>query len=424
MSPSYRLLVGIDWATQEHRVCLLTPDGTITEECVVEHSAQAIHDLLERLVQQVAGQPEQIAVAIETPRGALVETMVERGLHVYTLNPKQADRFRDRHTVAGAKDDRRDAYVLGDALRTDRPKFRRVEIEHPLVIQICELSRADDDLRDEFVRLTNRFREQIYRAASPLLQLSPTLDEPWFWDLVERLFQKPERRLTRLQVNTLLRRHRIRRLDADQVLQVVHQDPVPVSTGSADATRSHIALLLPRLRVVHEQRKQCGKWLRGLLKKYGAEDEVTRGDSGPSDVNILLSLPGVGTMVAATLLGRASSLLAAADRSGLRALTGVAPVTIQSGKDRRGRVVMRRACDMSLRNACYHWSRTSTQHDDRARAYYANQRARGHSHGRALRNLADRWLRILMAMMETRTLYDPAFPRSGHQPPHFPIDKR
>ena len=70
---------------------------------------------------------------------------------------------------------------------------------------------------------------------------------------------------------------------------------------------------------------------------------------------------------------------------------------------------MRRACDPSLRNACYHWSRTSIQHDDRARAYYAAQRARGHSHGRALRNLADRWLRILVAMMETRTLYDPEF---------------
>lgn len=410
MSPSYELLVGIDWATQEHRVCLVTPDGTVAEECVVQHTAQAIHALLERLVQRVDGHPERIAVAIETPRGALVETMVERGLHVYTLNPKQADRFRDRHTVAGAKDDRRDAYVLSDALRTDQPKFRRVELDHPLVIQIRELSQVDDDLRDEFVRLTNRFREQLYRCASPLLPLSPTLDEPWFWDLVERLIQEPGRRLTHSQASALLRRHHIRRLDADQVIQVVREDPVPVAPGAMAAARSHIALLLPRLRLVHQQRRQCEKDLRRLLEEYGTEDEQARGGDGPNAVNILLSLPGVGTLVAATLLGKASRLLAEADHSALRALTGVAPVTIQSGKGQRSRrVVMRRACDMSLRTACYHWSRVSTQHDDRARAYYATQRARGHSHGRALRNLADRWLRILISMMETRTLYDPEF---------------
>src|SRR3990172_6539148 len=134
MSESYELLVGVDWATQEHRVCLVTPDGAVADEGVVAHTAAAIHALLERLVQRVDGHPERIAVAIETPRGALVETMIAWGLHVHTLNPKQADRFRDRHTVAGAKDDRRDAYVLADALRTDQPSFHRVHFDDPLII--------------------------------------------------------------------------------------------------------------------------------------------------------------------------------------------------------------------------------------------------------------------------------------------------
>ncbi len=406
MSASYELLIGIDWATQVHQVCVVARDGAVVEECGVEHTAEGIQTFVDRILNRVGGHGEHIAVAIETPRGALVETLVERGLHVYALNPKQLDRFRDRHTVAGAKDDRRDAYVLGDALRTDLPKFRRIEFDHPLVIQIRELSRADDDLRDELVRLTNRFREQLYRCASPLLELSPAADEPWFWDLVERLTQEPGRRLTRSQVNTLLRRHRIRRLDADQVLQAVHQEPLPIAPGAADAAHGHIGLLLPRLRIAYQQRKQCTKRLVALMGEY---DEERRGDHDPSDVGILLSLPGVGTMVAATLLGTASQLLNDRAYSGLRAFTGVAPVTKQSGRSKI--VVMRRACDGSLRNACYHWSRTSIQHDDLARAYYAAQRARGHSHGRALRAVADRWLRILMAMLETRTLYDAQLPR-------------
>ena len=62
-----------------------------------------------------AGQPQRVAVAIEVPRGAIVEGLVERGFHVFAINPKQLDRFRDRHSVAGAKDDRRDAFVLADS---------------------------------------------------------------------------------------------------------------------------------------------------------------------------------------------------------------------------------------------------------------------------------------------------------------------
>ena len=61
-----------------------------------------------------------IAVAIEVPHGPIVETLLERGFQTHAVNPKQLDRFRDRFTVAGAKDDRRDAHVLADSLRTDR----------------------------------------------------------------------------------------------------------------------------------------------------------------------------------------------------------------------------------------------------------------------------------------------------------------
>ena len=96
---------------------------------------------------------------------------------------------------------------------------------------------------------------------------------------------------------------------------------------------------------------------------------------------------------------------------------GVAPVTRQSGRSKL--VVMRRACDARLRTAGFHWSGVSTQCDDGARAFYAAQRARGHGHARALRGLTDRWLRILMAMLETRTLYDPNFRSRRGEPAAF-----
>jgi transposase len=79
-------------------------------------------------------------------------------------------------------------------------------------------------------------------------------------------------------------------------------------------------------------------------------------------------------------------------------------VTKQSGKRRL--VAMRYACNQRLRTALYHWARVSTQHDAAARQYYATLRRRGHSHARALRSVADRWLRILTAMLAAGTPYD------------------
>jgi transposase len=399
---AYDVLVGVDWATQAHQVCLLSPEGEIAEERSVDHDARSILGFIEALLRRADGRAERVAVAIEIPRGGLVETFLERGLHVYTLNPKQVDRFRDRHSVSGAKDDRRDAYVLADALRTDLHKFRRVALDHPLVIQIREISRADEDLREEINRLTNRLREQLYRVAPHLLSLSPSANEPWFWELAERVVDRWESRLTRGQAEKLLRRHRIRRLTPEDVHSVVAQERLQVAPGAAEAARTHVALLLPRLKVAHEQRKRCKKTLQSLLEGYAAEDEPASG--GPSDLAILTSLPGVGIGVKATLLSEAAPLLADRNYAALRALGGLAPVTKRSGKSFV--VVMRYGCNTRLRNAFYHWSRTSIQIDPAARHYYASLRARGHTHGRALRSVADRWLRILMAMLKDRTLYD------------------
>src|SRR5947208_3693902 len=92
------------------------------------------------------GTPEVIGVSIEMTQGPVVEALLERGFCVYGINPKQLDRFRDRFTVAGAKDDRRDAHVLADSLRTDRHAFRRLSTAEPVIVKLREWSRMADEL--------------------------------------------------------------------------------------------------------------------------------------------------------------------------------------------------------------------------------------------------------------------------------------
>jgi len=121
------------------------------------------------LLKASGGEPGEIHVAIETRHGPIVEALLERGFNVYSINPKQLDRFRDRFTVAGAKDDSRDADVLADSLRTDMRAFRKLSIAEPVIVELLEWSRIDAELKVEHSRLTNRLKHQLWRYYPQML---------------------------------------------------------------------------------------------------------------------------------------------------------------------------------------------------------------------------------------------------------------
>jgi transposase len=401
--------VGIDWGTQHHQVCVLDH----TRQCVgtrtVEHSGTGLAQLATWLTALASGTPACVAVAIEVPRGPVVETLVERGFPVFTLNPKQLDRFRDRHTVAGAKDDRRDAFVLADSLCTDMSSFRPVCLDEPQVLVLRELSRAEEALGEEFRRAANRLREQWYRFYPQMLHLCPAADEVWLWALWE-LVPTPAHAasVTEEEVQRVLHIHRIRRVSAADVLAVLRTPAVQVAPGAVEAACAHCALLVPCLRVLAEQLKRCASEVEALLTALAAPADPT---TGPSDVAIVQSLPGVGRKITAWLCAEAAQALTERDYQRLRTHGGVAPVTRQSGK--RTQVVMRYGCNPRLRNALFHLARNAVQCDATFKSIYAALKQKGQRRGRALRSIADRLLRVLVAMLRAQTLYDFSQVHSG-----------
>lgn len=399
--------VGIDWASEAHEVCIVDREGRVVERRTVKHAAPALQAFVDALVERAGGEPAHVAIGIEVPRGASVELLVERGFPVYAINPKQLDRFRDRFTTAGAKDDRRDALAIADSLRTDPKAYRRVQLDHPRVIQLREWSRLDEDLGSELTRLTNQLRDLVYRTAPALLDLCPAADEPWFWALLhDAATPAAQQRLSERHVARLLRDHRIRRLTATQVHDLLQQPAVYTAPGVVEAVAEHLQLLLPRVELVARQRQDAEHRLERLLKQLEADVPPEGDQREHSDVAIVRSMPGIGTRVAARMLAEASQPLVTRAYHVLRSRMGLAPVTKQSG--RRRSVSMRYACNRRLRDAAYHWGRVGVQHDPATRAYYSTLRGRGHSHGRALRSVADRLLRILITLLERGQLFNPA----------------
>ncbi len=401
----FSIYVGLDWGTEFHRACVLDLRGKILRECRVDHTGQAITAFLRALNEMAGGKADRVAMAIEVPRGPLVEAFLEGGFAVFSINPKQLDRFRDRYTVAGAKDDSRDAYVAADSLRTDQHCFRRIEAQHPDVVRLRELSRTEESLGADLRRAVNQFYQLLLRYYPQLLQLSSTPDEPWIWALLE-LAPVPQRgaRLTVVRLKQFLLKHRIRRWTAEELREVLAMAPLPLAAGSAEAISEHALLLLPQLRLLHSQRQKTRDRIEALLEQMTALGRERPDSQAHHDVGLLLSIPGVGCLIAANLFSEGADPLAQRDYYALRAHSGIAPVTKQSGKSKQ--IIMRRGCSERLRNAMYHWARCSVQHDPLSKAHYTRLRQTGHNHGRALRGVADRLLAILIAMLKTGQPYD------------------
>ena len=242
---------------------------------------------------------------------------------MHSINPKQLDRFRDRFSPAGAKDDRRDARVLADAVRTDPHCLRQLQPLDPTVVELREWSRMADDLSAERNRLANRVREQLRRYYPQFLELGADLAADSTLALWQ-LAPTPDRarRVRPSSVAKLLKKHRLR---ADSVLATLRADPVTVAPGVVSAATAHVRLLAQGLGLLNRQLRDTDHSLAGLVARLSAAEEPAAGQPGEQrDGAILASLPGVGRTVIATLLAEASGPLHSRDCQALRCLCGVA----------------------------------------------------------------------------------------------------
>src|SRR4051794_6014254 len=401
---------GVDWGSEKHQVCLLDAAGQVVGERAFRHDGAGLAALCDWLV-SVAGEPSRVAVAIEVPHGPVVDALLDRGFAVHAINPKQLDRLRDRVSLAGAKDDRRDARVAAGGLRTDPHLFRPVEAGDPAVIALREWSRLAEELQQERTRLGNRIRQQLWRYYPQLLEVSDDVTAEWvlgLWTLAPTPAKAARLRETTLA--RLLQEHRIRRVDAERALGILRQPAIPVAEGVTEAAVLHLRSLVARLRLANREFYQAERKLDELCATLSKSAAAAGG--APPDAAVLRSLPGVGPVTLAALLSEAAGPISRRDYAALRTLSGVAPVTKRSGKSCI--VTMRYAAQVRLRNAMFHWARVAGVNDPKGPPRYRALGGGGQFSGRAFPGAAARLLGGASVPLHRRGAFGP---RPGPPPP-------
>jgi transposase len=142
-----------------------------------------------------------------------------------------------------------------------------------------------------------------------------------------------------------------------------------------------------------------------LAQTAELERQVSEAFQGHQAAAILETLPGLGPVLGARILGEfGDDPTRYRSAKARRNAAGTSPITKASGKRRV--VAARSARNRRSTDACFHWEFSSLQHSPGARAYYVAHRGRGHSHFRALYALANRWVGILHGCLVGGVPYD------------------
>jgi|APThiThiocy_cv2_1041547.scaffolds.fasta_scaffold00751_46 transposase len=151
-----QVVAGIDWARDDHAVAVVDAAGQVVERFTVAHTTVGLRELRRRLNRR-----EVAEVAIERPDGQVVDTLLEAGLRVVVISPNQVKNLRSRYGQAGNKDDRFDAFVLADTLRTDRLRLRTLTPDTPATVTLRAAVRARKDLVIHRVAVANQLRAHL-----------------------------------------------------------------------------------------------------------------------------------------------------------------------------------------------------------------------------------------------------------------------
>ena len=384
---------GIDWASEEHAVCVNDAGGRIVEGGRYRHDERGIRSLCRRLIEL-----EVALVALERPDGLLIERLLDAGLSVIAIHPNQVAAMRPRYTAAGGKSDSFDAFVLAELARTDAHRFRPLVPDSDQTKALRAISRAREDLVGHRVALANELRAQLGCLWPGAAEVFAELDSPIALAFLKRYPSPADARgLGEQRMARFLARHRYcgRRSPRELLERLRRAAAGRAAAQEAEARRQIVLALVAALEPIVARIAELTSEIRGAL-----------GDHPDGETFRSLFRDPRSAVAAATMLSEIGDCRERYPTvAALAADAGQAPVAVESGKAKRAR--FRWACDHRLRDAIATLADASRHHNPWAADIYGRARARGLSHPHAIRILGRAWCGIIWRLWQDRDVYDP-----------------
>ena len=395
-SPHIVAWIGLDWADETHAVCLQAAGSADLESSALKQTPEALQLWIAGL--RCRFPQGKVAIALEQSRGALFYALMTQDfLQLYPIPPQALADYRQALYPSGSKHDPGDAQLLLEFLRKHSERFHPWVADTPATREIALLVQYRRKLVNQRTALTNCLQALLKGYFPQALDWWGDLTAPLAGDFLGQFPSLSQvQKASRLQVRKIFHAHA--RRTPEQIEEFLDQIraalPLPTDEAVIQSSVLMVQVGVGELRVLAAGLERIDQRLKDLFAAH-------------PDHEIFASFPGAGAALAPRLLAAWGS-----DRQRITAavhmqqLSGIAPVTSQSGKKRW--VHWRWACSKFLRQTFHEFAGQSRRWSPWAHAYYQQQRASGANHQAALRSLAYKWIRILYRCWQDHTLYDEA----------------
>jgi transposase len=392
--PKVAAWVGLDWADQQHVICLYDVSTGQREIARLEQKPEAFEDWLSQLRQRFS--EAKVAIVLEQARGAVIYALLSVDfLLLYPVNPQSLASYRKAYVPSGAKSDPADAVLLMEMVRNSPERFRPWKPDDADTRSLQLLTENRRQLVNQKTAFTNQLTSLLKNYYPQALELAGDLDSLQAcdflkkWPTLETLQRAKPSQIRKLYLDYGRPRPEQlqQRLDKIRQARSLTTDPAVVLSSSM-MVQVLVEQLLPLLDAIERFNRQ----IAAIFRKH-------------PDRSLFECLPGAGAVLAPRLL---AAFGADRDRfesaQQVQQLSGIAPVTEQSGKQRW--VHWRWACSKFLRQSFHEFADHSRKSCRWAKALHQRLRRAGKGHPAAVRVLAFKWIRILFHCWKTRTCYD------------------
>jgi transposase len=398
------LYVGVDLALDRNVAAVLDEGAKQLARFAFPHSRDG-YDYFYRRLEAVRARQQAPAVLVGMePTNyfwkLLAADLELHGIEYRLVNPYTVKKNREGEQLDRSKDDQRDAFTIGDLLRTG--KFTETRLLHGRYAELRQ-----------YVTLYERLRHDIRRQKTLIRntagQLFPELSSVCKDFTGDTALAMLRRHAAAVSTQTLPQEVFIARVRADfqgkrlQVAKLRRAHALAaMSVGLKDSTQALQLALRLHIKALAMLEGQVEQVHTALIDTFLALPEAP----------YLLSMHGLGLISAAIILAEIGDPSHYSRGCQLVKLAGTQPVANTSGRKTRSRTPMSHKGRPRLRTVLFFAVMRLVQVDDAFARQYQQLQTREKNplvKMQALGVLMNKLLRILWALMRNRTFYDPNF---------------
>lgn len=392
----HQYFIGIDRSDATIDICKFNQAGQTIEQDKLKSTPESLMLWVEQLIDQINEQGT-IALCIEQPCQNLVNFFSQFSqLVIYLENPSVIKKYRESLSASRAKDDKRDAAAIAQYIFERHQRLEPYSNNDPICSQIATLVEKRRQLVDVRTSLTNKLTQVLKDYYPQALDLiGKHIYSPLSCNFLTKWSSLQD--LKKARTSTIIKfynTHNSRSPKRNEARMQLIENAIPMCTDK-EAIETYQLLVESLVKSIQQIQHSINRFEQTI------EEKSTKHE----DFDIYINLPGAGPCFASRLLAfMGSDRSAYQSASALQRESGVAPVTKQSGKMHF--VHRRYACNKFNRQTFVEWAGLTLSKCLWAKAFYLQQKAKGHRHQSILRSLAYKWQRILFRCWKNREHYD------------------